>query len=69
MPFLRTESAPHRMTITGDVKLWKVDKIADLCTLSDLQLKEKAYCENWLIAPRPLGRGQGSEHRSQASHS
>ncbi|CAE7229802.1 RE1, partial [Symbiodinium sp. CCMP2456] len=50
MPFLRTESAPFRVIIRGEVKRWTVKKAEDLRTFTQAQLKEKVFCEDWVIA-------------------
>ena len=50
MPFLRTESAPLRMIIKGEVKAWIMKAVEDLRTYTDKQLKEKVYSEDWVIA-------------------
>ena len=50
MPFLRTETAPLRMIIRGEVRAWTIKPIEDLRTYSDKQLKEKKYHEDWIIA-------------------
>ena len=52
MPFLRTESAPLRMIIHGDVKAWSMKTIADLRTYADQQLKAKFFVEDcvWVLA-------------------
>ena len=50
MPFLRTESAPLRMIIRGEVKAWTIKPIEDLRTYTDGQLKAKHYAEDWIIA-------------------
>ncbi|CAE7272753.1 RE1 [Symbiodinium natans] len=50
MPFLRTDSAPLRMIIKGDVKAWTMKTIEDLRTFTDSQLKAKVYSEEWVIA-------------------
>ena len=50
MPFLRTESAPYRVIIRGEVKRWTVKKAEDLRTYTQAQLKEKVFCEDWVIA-------------------
>ena len=50
MPFLRTESAPLRMIIRGEVKAWTIKPMEDLRTYTDNQLKAKSYNEDWVIA-------------------
>ncbi|OLQ14518.1 hypothetical protein AK812_SmicGene1358 [Symbiodinium microadriaticum] len=50
MPFLRTESAPYRVIVRGEVKNWVVKKAEDLRTMTTRQLNEKIYCEDWVIA-------------------
>ena len=50
MPFLRTESAPLRMIIRGDVASWTVKTLEDLRTFSSKQLNNKIYCEDWIVA-------------------
>ena len=50
MPFLRTESAPFRVIVRGEVKNWTVKKAEDLRTLTSRQLNEKVFCEDWVIA-------------------
>ena len=50
MPFLRTESAPLRMIIRGDVKAWTMKTIEDLRTYTDQQLKAKNFVEDWVVA-------------------
>ncbi|CAE7280604.1 RE2, partial [Symbiodinium microadriaticum] len=50
MPFLRTESAPLRLIIRGEVKAWTIKPIEDLRTYTDSQLKAKSYNEDWVIA-------------------
>ena len=50
MPFLRTESAPLRMIIRGDVKAWTMKTVEDLRTYTDQQLKAKFFVDDWVIA-------------------
>ena len=50
MPFLRTESAPLRLIIRGEVKMWTIKPMEDLRTYTDSQLKAKSYNEDWVIA-------------------
>ncbi|CAE7765903.1 RE2 [Symbiodinium sp. KB8] len=50
MPFLRTDSAPLRLIIRGEVKAWTVKPLEDLRTYTDSQLKAKCYSEDWIIA-------------------
>ena len=50
MPFLRTESAPLRMIIKGDVKLWTVKPAEDIRTYTNAQLNAKIFSEDWVIA-------------------
>ena len=50
MPFLRTESAPLRMIIRGEVKAWTLKTVEDLRTYADSQLRAKSYNEDWVIA-------------------
>ena len=50
MPFLRTESAPFRVIIRGEVKRWTVKRAEDLRTFTQAQLTEKVFCEDWVIA-------------------
>ena len=50
MPFLRTETAPTRMIIRGEVKAWTVKNVEDLRTYTDNQLKSTCYSEDWVIA-------------------
>ena len=50
MPFLRTETAPLRMIIRGEVKSWTLKPVEDLRTYTDNQLKSKCYSEDWVIA-------------------
>ena len=50
MPFLRTESAPYRLIIRGEVNRWTVKKAEDLRTFTQAQLTEKKFCEDWVIA-------------------
>ena len=50
MPYLRTESAPFRIVIRGEVKNWIVKNMEDLRTYTDAQLREKKFCEDWVIA-------------------
>ena len=50
MPFLRTESAPFRVIVRGEVKNWTVKKAEDLRTMTTRQLNEKVYGKDWVIA-------------------
>ena len=47
MPYLRTASL--RMVIKGDVKRWVMFPVGDLRTLTDQEIKEKKFHEDWLI--------------------
>ena len=38
------------MIIRGEVKRWTVKKTEDLRTFTQAQLKEKVFCEDWVIA-------------------
>ena len=50
MPFLRTESAPYRLIIRGEVKKWTVKTTEDLRTLTTDQLNKKVFAEDWVVA-------------------
>ena len=50
MPFLRTESAPYRLIIRGEVKKWTVKTVEDLRTLTGEQLNKKIFAEDWVVA-------------------
>ena len=66
MPFLRTESAPLRMVIRGEVKSWVVKPIEDLRTYTDSQMKAKCYSEDWIVAifgSSPQDRDHWEIHR------